>query len=601
MYDTLTFSRAWNEHMLAWFVWSFITSFGLFLFLIYHIDSKYYKETGEKMNHRDLFIKVWLRGLFFSIPVIYIVHLLFGIFYGVGFFRTVFSIQMLIVCGFSYIGHIIFTSIITGRVLGQNKFAVVTQQRGLNDGRLSETLKTQAEGILIYWLEKAKKGDFWLQNVAAKRADINESGIVFGSSGSGKTSFLLAQAIDWMRTGHPIVIVDVKPELWGIMKEKGILEQYGYRDYVFNPTDKTSLRYNVFNEWDGTVANMRNIIDCYMSTSSDDHTDANAFKEGASDILTAIMLHLGEKRSLPEARKFISNARNGETLFNYLLNSQNMAVKTLALDLQNSSENKNLFASIYSTLSRMMNKFILDETVAENISSSDFKFDEITRKEKVIIFLQFEQNFKAVTQEIYAATVAQLFRILIRNLKKRNPVFLQIDEITNANRIPDLEGILSLIRSANIPTWLYLQNISKLKNRYGKYKAEMILNSSPLKLCFNVDDSNTAEVFVNLLGKDVTTFSSHSSTQIKSTRNPHIGANSESVSYSHQILNVADVNDFQGLPVGKAVVLYRGVANYCNMPVYYRDYPIEPGRATLERPSEIYTSRCSSLSHPGLL
>lgn len=64
---------------------------------------------------------------------------------------------------------------------------------------------------------KKLKDDPWRNDLPIFTVPCEERGLVLGVSRSGKTNYLLAQLISWMRSGKSFVASDVKPELWGIL------------------------------------------------------------------------------------------------------------------------------------------------------------------------------------------------------------------------------------------------------------------------------------------------------------------------------------------------------------------------------------------------
>ncbi len=60
----------------------------------------------------------------------------------------------------------------------------------------------------------------------ALRVTNEDRGIVLGLPGSGQTTYLVTQIIDWMRSGQSFVATDIKPEIWAILKYNNIFEQF---------------------------------------------------------------------------------------------------------------------------------------------------------------------------------------------------------------------------------------------------------------------------------------------------------------------------------------------------------------------------------------
>ena len=59
------------------------------------------------------------------------------------------------------------------------------------------------------------------------RVTNEDRGIILGAPGSGKTTYLVTQILDWMESGQSFVATDIKPEIWAILKYNGMFEHYG--------------------------------------------------------------------------------------------------------------------------------------------------------------------------------------------------------------------------------------------------------------------------------------------------------------------------------------------------------------------------------------
>ncbi|WP_228143503.1 TraM recognition domain-containing protein, partial [Acinetobacter baumannii] len=82
---------------------------------------------------------------------------------------------------------------------------------------------------------------------------------------------------------------------------------------------------------------------------------------------------------------------------------------------------------------------------------------------------------------------------IIRQIKIREAVFIALDEIINCAPIPKLLICSNTIRSANMPTFLYLQSLEGLNRLYGANSDKMFMGSSNLKIVFRIGDIESAE------------------------------------------------------------------------------------------------------------
>ena len=213
------------------------------------------------------------------------------------------------------------------------------------------------------------------------RASTEDRAVVIGAPGAGKTTFLIAQLVDWMTTGRSFVATDIKPEIWSILKENGLFERFGYTDYVVNPTCQHAHKFNLFAEVEDD-ADMNEILAVIIPLGEG---DSAVFADNARRLLKAVLLELPEP-SLPAARDFMSNAGKTSDLLEILANSDKKTVKRIAQDMRNSAGNDRLMSSILTAMTRAF-EFMDDERIEAAISSSDFSMRDVLMRPRSAVFL----------------------------------------------------------------------------------------------------------------------------------------------------------------------------------------------------------------------
>lgn len=472
-------------------------------------------------------------------------------------------------------------------------------------GVLAELNKTDKNGVLVAFSAKnlGKKEfdnevEYQSSIIENKefyklgwRSSVEDRSIVIGVPGSGKTTYLIAQLVDWMSSGKSFVATDIKPEIWSILRENGVFERFGYTDYVVNPTCKNSHKFNMFSEIEND-ADLNEVLSVIIAAGVG---DSAVFNDNARRLLKAILSHLDSRASLPAARDFIAECGSTDDLLEVLLSSEKKSVQRIAREIKSTAGNDRLLASILTTMNKAF-EFLDDETISESISDSDFNMKEVLKKEKVAIFLQFEQKYKNSVATLFGATVAYVLRVLQSNVGERNsPVFVALDEIINAAPIPKFSEFLNTIRSCQMPLAMYLQSIEGLNKLYGVGSDALFIGSSDLKVVFRVNDNPTAG-FVSIQGGE--TIEHTQSTSGSENAIPYIlrgedksgGTFSKSDNYRRTPL--IDSHDVLSLPPGVAIVLYRGKVGQLKMPSYHQDFPM-PNRASNNprpAPSELLTT-----------
>ena len=415
----------------------------------------------------------------------------------------------------------------------------------------------------------------------ALRVTNEDRGIVAGVPGAGKTAYLVLQLIDWMESGQSFVATDIKPEIWAILKYNGIFEKFGYKDWVFNPTDINADHYNLFSEVHDS-AEFNEVLNIIVPDT--DSADSKVFNDNARRLLKAVLIELGPQASLPNAQRFINSMDDNAELLKTLRQSENESVSNIAKEITRTAKSDNLLASIMTAASRAFD-FLDDERIRKSISDNaeGFYLKDVLMQPKQAVFLQFDQQYQSSTATLFGATVAHVMRILQAN-QERGAVFLALDEIINCAPIPKFTDLLNTIRSANMPTFLYLQSFEGLNRLYGANADRLFLGSSNYKVLFRIDDIATAKEFSQLIGKTEATYFSYDKKKGQGVSNHDIQTHNTSSgdSQSFGLLDIIEPEELIQLPEHTAVVMYKGTFGTLNMPKYWElfDMPIRIKKAS---------------------
>lgn len=451
-----------------------------------------------------------------------------------------------------------------------------------------EPTKAVGTPLMSYVYDQSVENPEW----EALRVTNEDRGIILGAPGSGKTTYLVSQIADWMLSGQSLVVTDVKPEIWGILKDNNLFEKFGYTDWVFNPTDVHSDHYNLFSEVNDS-AEFNEVLNIIITDT--DSADAKVFNDNARRLLKAILIELGGKASLPNAQRFINSMDDNAELLKTLRQSNNETVSSIAKDITRTAKSDNLLASIMTAVSKAF-EFLDDDRIRKTISDNaeGFYLKDILMKPKQAVFLQFDQQYKSSTATLFGAMVAHTMRILQAN-QNRKAVFLALDEIINCAPIPKFTDLLNTIRSANMPTFLYLQSLEGLNRLYGANSDKIFMGSSNYKVVFKIGDIGTAEEFSKLIGKTETTYYGYSQNQSEGVSNSDTGGArsynvSSGYSESTKLEYIVEPEELIRLPAHTAVVTYNGSFGTLIMPKYWEFFDM-PNRMQNARPSDLLATK----------
>lgn len=553
--------------------------YGLFLSLILWIvgafvetkiygGEAYYENLPDGFTLDDYFERKKYYYSIIAAALMFIGASMVYIFSDAGFFTTL--LRSIVVCGIVFCFYIFTIGYNPFRNRPEPEQAIKKRDSAEGIGTLlgSMTPTTEFGKPLVLYVEDTSKENPELE---ALRVTNEDRGIILGAPGSGKTTYLVSQLVDWMRSGQSFVVTDVKPEIWGILKDNGIFEQYGYKDWVFNPTDTASDHYNLFSEVKDS-AEFNEVLNIIVPDAQND--DASVFNDNARRLLKAVLMELGDKASLPNAQRFVNSMDDNAELLKTLRQSDNETVSAIAKDISRTAKNENLLASIMTAVSKAFD-FLDDNRIRETIGANaqGFYLKEVLMKPKQAVFLQFDQQYKNTTATLFGAMVAHTMRILQAN-QKRGAVFLALDEIINCAPIPKFTDLLNTIRSANMPTFLYLQSLEGLNRIYGVNADRLFLGSSNFKVVFKIGDISTAELFSKLIGQTEATYTGYSSSRGDSTTNTATGSSSgwsesSGSSESTKLEYIVQPEEFIKLAPHVAVITYNGTFGTLEMPKYW--------------------------------
>lgn len=426
----------------------------------------------------------------------------------------------------------------------------------------------------------------WSFHRESLRVTNEDRGIVLGAPGSGKTTFLISQIVEWMKSGRSFVATDVKPEIWAILKANNVFKIFGYKDWVFNPTDVESDHYNIFSEVTDS-AELNEILNIIIK---DDTAESVVFNDLARRILKAVLIELGDKASLVNAQNYINSMDSNDELLKAIKQSEKSSVSNIAKEISRTAQNDRLLASVMTAVSKAF-EFLDDDRIRATTSDNapGFYLKEVLMQPKQAVFLQFDQQYKSSTATLFGAMVAYTMRILQAN-QNRKPVFIALDEIINCAPIPKFTDLLNTIRSANMPTFLYLQSLEGLNRLYGANSDKMFMGSSNLKIVFRIGDIESAEECSRLVGQTETTYisettgTSQTSGTSSSSRTSGSSSNKSQnvgITKSIKLESIIEPAEFIKLPICTAVVMYNGSYGTLEMPKYYECYNM-PKRTNLK-------------------
>ncbi|MBO9399126.1 type IV secretory system conjugative DNA transfer family protein [Shimia sp. R9_2] len=300
----------------------------------------------------------------------------------------------------------------------------------------------------------------------------------------GENALVTAQARKDM--GQEVMIVDP----WGIAKVKGI------KTAKFNPLDWLKL-----DDIDITENSMM-LADALVVKGQ--NQDAFWDKEAVA-YLQGLILYVATdpeeegRRTLTRVRELtLLDGEDQEALYNRMLNSPHHIVASTGVRCLQKEEK--LLASVIAT-AQSHTHFLDSLRIQENVSRSDFKFEDLKRK-KMTVYLVLPADRLSTFAPWLRMLVQQALTVNARNLdqKPEKPVLFILDEMAALGRLSMVEQAYGLMAGYGIQLWGIIQDLNQLEKIYGKGWQSFISNTGMLNY-FGSSDEMTAKYFSALCGE----------------------------------------------------------------------------------------------------
>lgn len=401
--------------------------------------------------------------------------------------------------------------------------------------------------------------------IHAINSKLNQLVIVFGGSGSGKSTSLVIPNILHLAevTNESFIISDPKGEIYN--NTAPTLKQKGYEIYAFNILDmKKSFRYNPM-DYIESPREARSLAQTIISnTSNPNKKGGDDFWEKAErNLLTALILYVKETR--PKEEQHLASVlelgitlgkevEELEELFNKLPDTSS-AKK--AFKIFNQSEDRTRAGILIGFGNRLELWADTDVIGLTAISDIDLTaFGDPTRKIALYLMTPTQDSTFNV---LPAILIQQAFQELYKKAERMpgnrlaSPVRLILDELANIAPIANLKLMMATMRGYGISAFLIFQSKSQFEDRYGRDVAKEIIDSCDTKLLLGTNDLETKKYFSEDLG--VTTIQVENMSENKNANSQSTG---RSKNFIQRRLMTAD--EIGRLPTDSLIIMQR--ANY---------------------------------------
>ncbi|QLE53944.1 type IV secretory system conjugative DNA transfer family protein (plasmid) [Nostoc sp. C057] len=385
--------------------------------------------------------------------------------------------------------------------------------------------------------------------------------LVCGGPGSGKSfsmiNPLIRSAVD---QGLPIALYDFKyaqqesatavakgqaPILAGYALSRGyqvtVLAPGFAESAVANPID--FLRSNEDSEMARQLA-----ITLNRNFQLGDKDSGNSFFTNAGDQLVQAVFMLAKGTEYPDIMmcqailglpKLVKRIEQAENL--------NFMVREAFAQFVSVAGSPETAASIVGTASGLFSRFMVPSALAAFCGKTNIPLD-LKGRQMVVFGMNKEKR------DVIAPLLVSILHLLVsRNVanKRTCPLVLGIDELPTLY-LPALVDWLNQNREDGLISILGLQNLSMLIESYGENTTNAIFGGCATKAFFNPQDDVAAERFSKFLGEEEIKYKQ------RSRSSGGKGGASISNSDQNSTRKLFDVNQFNTLPSGKAVIISPG-------------------------------------------
>ena len=337
-------------------------------------------------------------------------------------------------------------------------------------------------------LRKEGEGDLQIGQVKLPKKLETEHFLCVGRPGAGKTTFLY-EIIQKLRTRNErTIIYDFK----GDYIEKFYDPQ---KDLLFNPFDKRTLNWSIFNEIESGFSKKLSINALAMSLIPDEPaTSSKYWAKGCRGVLTGILLWLCAKnkrtnkdlwdmccegskdiekkfREVPECREYAKHLEGGD--------------KSMRMG--------DLMAT-FSTQTEAFS-YLVD-------SDGDFSFKDWVTNGKGFLFIANKPSQQATLKPLVSLIIDIMLTKgidLTDNINRR--LFLIADEFATLQKLPTFVNFLIGSRSKGGSVWCGLQDFGAIGETYGSNIKETFFNSFGAFLCLKVDAVETSSYIAKAIGQ----------------------------------------------------------------------------------------------------
>lgn len=398
-----------------------------------------------------------------------------------------------------------------------------------------------------------------------RKSDSSINAHTFGLAGSGRgktTGYILNQIV--LNKHKTTISTDGKGELYRLTSKLKAAEGFKilYIDFVkflgdrWNPLSQLN-----FDEIDNFSTNL---------VESADDDSKNVWGSNAINLISACIAYVFEV----EAKE-----NQNMVTVRQLINLSEEDIKQAFEDLPDDSIAKDYFSEVSEskdkvwdgivTTTKSATRFWKQKRIRNFTEVSDFSFTDLGT-EKIAMYIRIHPTDK--TYEVLVNTFfKQMFNTLIEEVDQfggRYPVEINfdLDEFTNAGKIPSFQGILSFVRALGLNISLFVQDIAQMNLVYGEEDTKSIVANCDNFVFLGTNESSTTAPFIEKKLGETTKILRDNTGKAKDT-----DYKDDSLKYTYFKRSLMSVSEILKLPKALGVYFHSG----CDPLLFAKTYSYE--------------------------
>lgn len=313
--------------------------------------------------------------------------------------------------------------------------------------------------------------------------------LLTGAPGSGKTVKLSGVYEAIRDRGCKCILHDFKGDLTSkFFNPKS--------DLIFNPLDARSIRWNLFSE----IKNELDLANVAHSLIPSSGGEGKYWNNGAREVFIGALRYL-----------YINNKCTNADLWAFLSELTTERIKALLIEAGANAATKYIEIPDNAQASGIMST-LMQYTVCLKYMTDPSGLADDPEIFSVRRWLEspqggtiFISNY-ADCQDILKPILTLLIDLMARRIQSMSDdyqrrIFFLLDEFPRLNYLSSIESMLTTSRSKGGSSWIGIQDVSQVRQIYGKEIAQTILNTCGTTITFRCPDPDTAEYLSRRIGE----------------------------------------------------------------------------------------------------